>query len=171
MTEGGRVREPLFSLWVLGIVATDVILSLTLGAYMSATGVDLEDCARLRDAGIRPTGQRLAVMKTIRQGGCRHLAPESFHRELADAGVRMSLATVYNTLNHFADSGLLRRVGVGDRTWFCTNTHEHYHFLDEITGRIEDIPGPGPRLVDLPPPPAGMEVQGIEVIVRVRRRA
>ena len=127
------------------------------------------DGERLRKAGIRPTGQRLGVMRAIREGGGRHLTPESFHRELADANLRMSLATVYNTLNHFANAGLLRRVGVGDRTWFCTNTTEHHHFFDEVTGRIEDIPGDQPTVVGLPAPPAGMSVVGVDVIIRVRR--
>ena len=135
---------------------------------MLATSDLRGDTDQLRKAGIRPTGQRLAVMRTIREGGRRHLAPEAFHRELADAGVRMSLATVYNTLNHFADCGLLRRVGVGDRTWFCTNAVTHHHFFDEVTGRIEDIPGPQPVVTGLPLPPAGMEIADVEVVVRLR---
>ncbi len=65
----------------------------------------------LRRVGMRPTRQRVAVLRTIRAGGRRHLTPESFHQELADAGLKLSLATVYNTLNQFAESGLLRRVG------------------------------------------------------------
>lgn len=127
------------------------------------------DGERLRAAGIRPTGQRMGVMRAIREGGRRHLTPESFHRELADADLKMSLATVYNTLNHFADAGLLRRVGVGDRTWFCTNTTEHHHFFDEVTGRIEDVLGDQPTVIGLPPPPPGMSILGVDVVIRVRR--
>ena len=127
------------------------------------------DGERLRGAGIRPTGQRLGVMRVIREGGRRHLAPESFHRELADADVKMSLATVYNTLNHLADAGLLRRVGVGDRTWFCTNTSEHHHFFDETTGRIEDIPGDQPMVVGLPQAPPGTTILGVDVVIRIKR--
>ena len=108
-------------------------------------------------------------MRVIREGGRRHLAPESFHRELADADVKMSLATVYNTLNHLADAGLLRRVGVGDRTWFCTNTSEHHHFFDETTGRIEDIPGDQPMVVGLPQAPPGTTILGVDVVIRIKR--
>jgi Fur family transcriptional regulator, iron response regulator len=137
---------------------------------MSGTPGNASEIEQLRDVGIRPTAPRLAVLRTIREGGRRHLMPEAFHYELADHGIKMSLATVYNTLNHFADAGLLRRVGFGDRTFFCTNPGEHYHFFDEATGRLEDVPDPQPRVVDLPPPPAGMSIEGVEVIIRVRKR-
>ncbi|RAU23472.1 transcriptional repressor [Paramagnetospirillum kuznetsovii] len=129
------------------------------------------DCERLRGAGIRPTTQRLGVMRAIREGGRRHLTPESFHRELAESKIRMSLATVYNTLNHFADAGLLRRVGFGERIWFCTNTGEHYHFFDETTGRIEDVLGEQPQVLGVPEPPPGMEILGIDVVIRVGKAA
>jgi Fur family iron response transcriptional regulator len=130
---------------------------------------DEGDCQRLVGAGMRPTRQRLSVMKAIRQGGRRHLVAESFHQELADCGLRLSLATVYNTLNHFAAAGLLRRVGFGDRTWYCTNTSEHHHFFDMGTGRLEDIPGEQPRVVGLPEPPPGMSIRGVEIIIRIQR--
>ena len=123
----------------------------------------------LRQAGIRPTRQRAVVLRTIHAGGRRHLTPESFHQELADAGLKLSLATVYNTLNQFAQSGLLRRVGFCDRTYFCTHTAPHHHFYDDGTGRMEDIAGDQPSVVGLPAPPDGMEISGVEVIVRVRR--
>jgi Fur family iron response transcriptional regulator len=129
----------------------------------------LDTSERLRGAGIRPTRPRLAIMNAIQTGPARHLAPESFHRELGDNGQHFSLATVYNTLNQFAELGLLRRVGFGDRSYFCTNTGEHHHFYDEQTGRIEDIPGPQPKVIGLPVAPPGMAIDGVEVIVKLRR--
>ena len=125
--------------------------------------------AILRQAGIRPTGPRLTILRAILDGGHRHLTPESFHQELADAGHEFSLATVYNTLNNFAEAELLRRVGCGDRHYFCTNTQEHHHFYDARTGRIEDIPDPQPLVAHLPDPPPGMMIDAVEVIVRLRR--
>ena len=136
---------------------------------MTGTSHNRSDGERLREAGIRPTGQRLGVMRAIRDGGRRHLTPESFHRELAESQIKMSLATVYNTLNHFSDAGLLRRVRVGDRTWFCTNTSEHHHFFDEVSGRIEDVLGEQPQVIGLPDAPPGMTILGVDVVIRVRR--
>lgn len=129
----------------------------------------LDASDRLRRAGVRPTRPRLAIMQAIQTGPSRHLAPETFHRELSDNGLHFSLATVYNTLNHFAEVGVLRRVGCGDRSYFCTNTGEHHHFYDPTTGRIADIPGPQPKVIGLPEPPPGMMIDGVEVIVRLRQ--
>jgi Fur family transcriptional regulator, iron response regulator len=123
----------------------------------------------LREAGIRPTTPRITILRAIEQGGHRHLTPESFHQELVDQGHEFSLATVYNTLNHFAEADLLRRVGCGDRHYFCTNTREHHHFYDARTGRIEDIPDPQPVIAGLPEPPPGMMIEAVEVVIRLRR--
>lgn len=127
------------------------------------------DLDLLRQANIRPTRQRVIIMRTIRTGGRRHLTPEGFHKELADAGLRMALGTVYNTLNQFAAAGLLRRVGFGDRIFYCTSTDEHHHYYHEDTGLLEDITGPQPAAANLPPMAAGLEMVGVDIVVRVRR--
>jgi Fur family iron response transcriptional regulator len=127
------------------------------------------DLQSLREAGIRPTRQRVVIMRTIRRGGRRHLTPEGFHKELDQAGLKMALGTVYNTLNQFAAAGLLRRVGFGDRTFYCTSTDPHHHFFDEDTGLLEDIPGAQPSVANLPPLAAGLEMVGVDIVVRVRR--
>lgn len=128
--------------------------------------IDLET---LRGAGIRPTRQRVIIMRTIRRGGRRHLTPEGFHRELNQAGLKVALGTVYNTLNQFAAAGLLRRVGFGDRTFYCTATDEHHHFFDEETGLLQDITGSQPTVGNLPPLAPGMEMVGVDIVVRVRK--
>lgn len=127
------------------------------------------DEAVLRTAQIRPTRQRLTILRLIREGGHRHLTPDSLYQEALSSGVRLSLATVYNTLHEFAHGGLVKHVAVGDRSWFCTNTTDHHHFYDVQTGRVQDIPGPQPHVLDLPSPPPGMEVAGVDVIVRLRK--
>lgn len=127
------------------------------------------DEAVLRAAHIRPTRQRLTIMNLIREGGHRHLTPDSLHQEAISAGTRLSLATVYNTLHEFAASGLVKHVACGDRSWFCTNTQSHHHFYDEATGRIQDIPGKQPSVVDMPEIPQGYHMTGVDIIIRVRK--
>ena len=90
------------------------------------------------------------------------------HGEAGAAKVRVSLATVYNTLHQFTAVGLLREVVVEPgRSYFDTNVEDHHHFYFEETGRIEDIPGHALRVLDLPEAPAGTRVARVDIVVRV----
>lgn len=125
---------------------------------------------RLKAAGLRPTRQRLGLGRLLFDGGDRHVTAEHLHEEADGAGLRVSLATVYNTLNQFTAAGLLREVVVeSGRSYFDTNTSDHHHFFFEGTGQLQDIPGDQVRVVDLPGPPAGTAVSRVDVIVRVRQ--
>jgi Fur family iron response transcriptional regulator len=124
---------------------------------------------RLKAAGLRPTRQRLGLGRLLFDGGDRHVTAEHLHEEADGAGLRVSLATVYNTLNQFTAAGLLREVVVeSGRSYFDTNTSDHHHFFFEGTGQLQDIPGDQVRVVDLPGAPAGTSVSRVDVIVRVR---
>lgn len=124
----------------------------------------------LRDRGLRPTRQRLALGRLLFEGGDRHVTAEALHAEAGAAGVRVSLATVYNTLHQFTDAGLLRQVVVDNgRTYFDTNTTDHHHFFHVDDARLEDIPGHGVSIAGLPDVPEGAELERVEVIVRVRQ--
>ncbi len=60
----------------------------------------------------------------------RHVTAEALHREVGAGRDGMSLATVYNTLNVFAEHGLLRAIeGAAGRTVFDTNVTAHHHFM------------------------------------------
>ncbi|MEE8506410.1 MAG: Fur family transcriptional regulator [Kiloniellales bacterium] len=123
---------------------------------------------QLKDAGLRPTRQRLALAKLLFERGHRHLTAEQLHGEALDADVRVSLATVYNTLHHFTAAGLLREVVVEPRrSYFDTNIEDHHHFYHEAGGRLEDIPGDDVRLAGLSTPPKGTRVERVDVIIRL----
>lgn len=127
-----------------------------------------QGAAGLRSANIRPTRQRTALAALLAAKGARHITADQLHREAMDSGIRMSLATVYNTLHEFSDAGLLRKVPIGEKTAFCTSTHMHHHFFHEDSGLLEDIPSNLPALGTLPEPPPGTEIASVEVIVRLR---
>jgi Fur family iron response transcriptional regulator len=96
------------------------------------------------------------------------VSAEQLHGEAVKAQVRVSLATVYNTLHQFTAVGLLREVVVEPgRSYFDTNVEDHHHFYFQDTGRIEDIPGHDLRVLDLPEAPAGTRVARVDIIVRV----
>ncbi len=128
-----------------------------------------EALRRLRGVGLRPTRQRLALARLPFEGGDRHVSAEVLHGEAMAANIRVSLATVYNTLHQFTEAALLREVVVdSQRTYFDPNTTEHHHFFDESTGELQDIAGNDIVLQGLPAAPAGAEIARIDVVIRVR---
>jgi Fur family transcriptional regulator, iron response regulator len=126
--------------------------------------------ARLRHAGLRPTRQRVELGCILFAKGHRHITAEDLHAEADVAGFRVSLATVYNTLHQFTESGLLRAVAIdGSPTYFDTNASDHHHFFVEGEGQLIDLVG-DVGIARLPEPPEDMEVTAVELVVRVRRR-
>ena len=86
--------------------------------------------------------------------------------------VPVSLATVYNTLHQFTEAGLLRQLALdGSKAYFDTNPSEHHHFFLEEEGEVLDMPECGISVASLPEAPEGMEIAGVEVIVRLRRQS
>lgn len=133
---------------------------------------DTEIIDRLRVAGLRPTRQRLALATILFGSGDRHVSAESLHQEAVEARINVSLATVYNTLNQFKAAGMLREVAFeGDRTFFDTNTSNHFHYYLEDTGELVDIDTDDLKVIGLPPLPSGTQVDRIDVIVRLRKSA
>lgn len=123
---------------------------------------------KLRAAGLRPTRQRIALAKLLFEGGDRHVTAESLHAEAQEASIRVSLATVYNTLHQFTSAELLREIVVdSQRCYFDTNTTDHHHFFFEGSNRLEDIPGDDVVLSKLPAPPHGKTVKRVDVVVRL----
>lgn len=125
---------------------------------------------RLRQSGLRPTRQRVELASLLFKDDDRHVTAESLHDEISRAGVKVSLATVYNTLHQFTQAGLLRQVIVdAARSYFDTNTGDHQHFFLEKEGLLIDIPGDTIAVAGVPAPPPGLAVDRVDVVVRVKR--
>ena len=125
---------------------------------------------RLRSAALRPTRQRMALTRLLFDGDDRHVTAEALHKEARAANVRVSLATVYNTLHQFTAAGLLREVVVdATRSYFDTNTGHHHHFYCEDTAMLADIPGEELKVAKLPHPPPGTTVTEVDIVIRVRK--
>ncbi len=122
-------------------------------------------------AGLRPTRQRVALGWLLFAKGDRHITAEMLYEEATGSRVRISLATVYNTLHQFTEAGLLREIAVeGPKTYFDTNTSAHHHFLVEGSNHLFDIPTTYLDVVRLPEIPEGMEVARVDVVVRLRKK-
>jgi len=125
---------------------------------------------RLREAGLRPTRQRVELARLLFREDDRHLTAETLQEEAHKAGVRVSLATIYNTLHQFTEARLLKQVAVeAGRSYFDTNVHEHQHFYLEDEGMLIDIPGASIEVSGVPAAPSGMVVDRVDVVVRLRR--
>jgi Fur family transcriptional regulator, iron response regulator len=132
---------------------------------------DLGITEKLRQAGLRPTQQRVALAKMLFEGCDKHVSAESLHEDAAEVGIRVSLATVYNTLHQFKDAGLLREVAIeGVRSYYDTNTSNHFHFFNEEDGELYDIAPGDLKITGLPTVPAGQVIDRIDVIVRLKAR-
>lgn len=124
----------------------------------------------LRDAGLRPTRQRLALAQLLFVGEHRHVTPEALYNEARRDGADVSLATVYNALHQFRDAGLVREVTLDSgRLWFDTHAGPHHHFFIEDTGVLIDIPEESVD-VSTPAPPRGFAVSAVDVVVRLKPR-
>src|SRR5215212_1806488 len=141
-------------------------------ARADLTGCPWHDTkAMLRQVGLRPTRQRMALGWMLFAKGGRHITAEMLYEEATRAKVPVSLATVYNTLHQFTEVGLLRQVAVdGSKTYFDTNATDHHHFFVEGEHALLDIPGADVILDKMPTPPEGYEIARVDVVVRLRRK-
>jgi Fur family iron response transcriptional regulator len=143
---------------------------------MDLRRADLNGCpwhdvkSMLREVGLRPTRQRMALGWILFAKGDRHLTAEMLYEEATKAKVPVSLATVYNTLHQFTEVGLLRQVAVdGSKTYFDTNASDHHHFFVEGDNELVDIPGTDVIVDKMPVAPEGYEIARIDVVVRLKK--
>jgi Fur family iron response transcriptional regulator len=149
---------------------TEVPHELTTGTKEDAL-IQRECFDLLRQAGLRPTRQRLMLGAFLFSKGGSHVTAEMLHAEAVEANMQVSLATVYNTLNQFTEAGLLRRIGVdGSKSFFDTNPSVHHHFFVDHEDRLFDVPEPGVVIDLLPQPLPGYEISRVDAIVHLRRK-
>lgn len=119
--------------------------------------------SRLLAAGVQPTAQRIAI--------CRFVLCEADHptadevKNWADRNFpKLSLATVYNTLNLLVKAGLLKelRFPHSEKVIYDNNISAHHHFLDEKTGELFDL---NPEEVEIQPKlKSAFQVKNVEVL-------
>ena len=96
------------------------------GGIMNISHKDLS--AKLSEHNIRPSFQRLKVLEYLMQNQC-HPTAEQIFNELQSVIPTLSKTTIYNTLNKFADAGLVKVLNIEDneaRYDITTKTHGHF---------------------------------------------
>lgn len=125
--------------------------------------------ATLQAHGIQPSAQRLAVAEYVLATREHPSADKVFARVRGKVPM-ISRATVYNTLNLLVREGLLRQLVLEEgRVVFDPNLAPHHHFIDDDSGRIEDLPLDTVRLGELRLP-RGYALREVSVVLRGRRR-
>jgi Fur family iron response transcriptional regulator len=118
--------------------------------------------------GIRPTQQRIRVAEVL-LAAPTHMTADQLLATLKQSPGRVSKATVYNTLKLFVDHGLARQIHLDpERCVYDSMMSPHHHFRNLDTGEMLDIQPDDVGFAKLPPLPAGTEMEGVEVVIRVR---
>ena len=123
----------------------------------------------LRQAGLRPTRQRILLAGLLFGPQKCHVNAESLAQKIAQTGEHMATATIYNCLHQFETAGLLQRVPSGnDAIMFDTNVTQHHHFLIEDTGDLIDIPLSDLQ-TELPQAPDGYQIDSVDLVVKLKK--
>ncbi len=124
--------------------------------------------ARLVRNGITPTRQRVEI--GMRLFDCdKHITADQLLERVNRGNGEVSKATVYNTLGLFAAKGLLREVVVDPgKQIFDTNVSPHHHLYNVDTGELRDIESRDLVVSGLPALETGIEITGVDIVVRVR---
>ena len=125
---------------------------------------------KLRSSGLRPTKQRLMISKLLfSQKKTFHFTIENLSNLIKkNLNKKISLATVYNTVNAFKKKGYLKEISVeGKITYFDTNTSSHHHFYDEDTKKLIDINNEKISVNNIPSSPSGKSVKDVAIMVRI----
>ena len=118
--------------------------------------------------GIQSTPQRVEVAEIFLTQP-QHMSADQIIDRLHEKGSSVSKATVYNTLNRFADRGLAKEIMVDPvRKIYDSSTHVHQHFYNVDTGELHDIEESEVRIARLPELPEGTQRESVDIVIRIR---
>lgn len=117
---------------------------------------------QLRDAGLRLTPQRRAIIEAL-AGDTTHPLAEEIAARVASRVPGVSLSTVYKTLHEFAAIGMIRELDMPGAMRFDTNVNPHAHLLCDSCGAVIDIAVPSGVVESLSDAAGTMTVSDIEI--------
>lgn len=126
--------------------------------------------ALLKQYDINPTAQRLEIARIL-FSKFQHLSAEQVLKAINKHNANVSKATVYNTLNLFAEKGLVRQVIIDpNRIFYDSNTGKHYHFYNEDSGELIDLEVDRLKIHGIPQVPENTYECGVDVIVHIKNK-
>ena len=125
---------------------------------------------RLKLYGLRPTRARTRIGMMLLDKP-KHLSAEQVHEKLKQKGYSISKATVYNTLNAFAEYGIVSEVKLDpSRTYYDSTTAPHHHFYNVDTGQLIDIASDDMSVENIPRLPDNTQIQELEIVVKISNK-
>ena len=125
---------------------------------------------QIQEQGLKPTDQRVRIAQLLMQTPT-HMTAEQILAAVRTPEDPISKATVYNTLKVLADHGLIRQIHLDpERSVYDSTRAPHHHFLDADSGELKDIDPRDIEFSRFPSVPEGMEVEGVEVVIRLRNK-
>ena len=127
---------------------------------------------KLRSSNLRPTKQRIIIAKKLfDRKETFHFTAETLNKVVNRKGqTRISLATIYNTVEAFKRAGHIREILTNNsKSYYDTNIKSHHHFYDEGTKELTDINYNQVKLSKVPMPPKGKKIKNLEVVIRIQK--
>ncbi|HCT0343476.1 TPA: peroxide-responsive transcriptional repressor PerR [Staphylococcus pseudintermedius] len=98
-----------------------------------------ESIASLREAGVRITPQRQAILNFLIKAES-HPTADEIYQSLSPDFPSISVAMIYNNLKVFKKTGIVKELTYGDASSrFDFDTQNHYHVICEKCGKIVDF--------------------------------
>lgn len=121
---------------------------------------------KLKMTGVRMTPQRHAILSYL-LGTIAHPSADDIYKALVPRFPSMSVATVYNNLRVFIESGLVKELNYGDASSrFDANVSNHYHATCKGCGKIVDFSYSGLHQVEEAASlQTGFEIEGLRLEV------
>ena len=128
---------------------------------------------KLRSSGLRPTRQRILIAKNLfDRKKTFHFTVETLNKAVNRKSYdRISLATIYNTVEAFKRAGHIREIFTSNsKGYYDTNIKSHHHFYDPETKKLTDIDYQKVTLNKIPNPPKGKKIKDLEVVISLQRK-
>ena len=125
---------------------------------------------KLREAGLRPTKQRVKISELLfNREKTFHFTINDLAKKISEElNEKISLATVYNTVHAFEKKGYLKEIAINsDKSYFDTNTSAHHHFYDEDTHALIDCNQNDIDPINIKNNVTGKKIKSVEVLIKV----
>ena len=128
---------------------------------------------KLRSSNLRPTKQRILIAKKLfDRKETFHFTAEKLNKVVNRKGqTKISLATIYNTVEAFKRAGHIREILTNSsKSYYDTNIKSHHHFYDTNTKKLTDIDYQEVVLDKIPNPPKGKKIKDLEVVISLQKK-